>query len=272
MKITTKLIYIFALLILFVIYFIGIYSNITPKAVREDFRERLYSSDIALTLDSMQALRRDLSAEMAYYLPEDLHAVIQPHRVLVYEQSPSTGEEFGFTINPEFNFPERSEQDLQFHMARSGESMFVSESRINHLDNIICPEIKPVTGRVSVSPSFFPSAADYLVNTFSTVDYANEPSGGAFVGFIPGRGGVEILANEDGRGLGCRIMKAFIRDHQFADINVIPVYGDFFRSDDARAGLSHSGTNVLISFNPSEYPEFIIASAVSEGLAAYGVV
>jgi hypothetical protein len=275
MNFTTKIIFIVAMLVLFVVFFLGIYSNITPEAVREDFRERLYSADLALTIESMEAIRRDVNAVISYTLPAGLNAIVQPHTVLVYEEDPFTGEEFGFTINPEYTTTQRFEtEDDRFYIGKVGDSLTISDSYVSKRDAVLCPDPVQVSQDISVNPVYFPDAASYLVNSFPTIDYSDSPSGGVHLSFLPARAGVRIyVSNNDASvGLGCRIMKAFIRGHQFANVNVIPIHSQIFDKDDPRRYLGYGGTNLLVAFNPQEYSEFVIANAISEGFVAYGVV
>jgi len=272
MKMSTRLIYIFALLILFVIYFLAMYSNLTPEAVRDDFRERLYAADLALTLEAVQAVPRDMTLRMHYYLPEGLSARITPHSALVFGETEASGESFDFTINPEYSFPGNTVVGEHIRVVRRPGVVEFPESYGVNVDDVLCPDVVSFNKGVSVDPRGFPAAADFVVSTFSTVDYSESSSGGVYLKFLSAPKGVRIYVKDEiGKGIGCRIMKSFLRNDRFADINVIPVHGDIFSKQDPRHVLSYSGSNIIVAFDPDMYSEFVIANAVNEGLSAYDI-
>ena len=267
-------------ILIFVIVFYGTYKGVLGAGNVETFQKRNDAANIALLVDSIQAVPKEMATFVSYHtLTPGFSVSVAPHSVTVYKKTLGDGEDFMYTINPEFTIIPASlvaaneEDEFSVSVIREGNVIrFDRSENVRWRDAVFCPQPVLLEGSVQVRPS---SAGAYLVNSApSSISFADVPSSETdlFLGFVESEGiRVYVKDSDVSKGVGCQIMKYFVDMSPRSSVALLPVDTGALRFDDERNIVDWCKNSVVVGYDPAEYPDYVVADGVLEALRAYGL-
>lgn len=239
------------------------------------YEKKFHSANIALFIDAIQALPRELTITAEYDLP-GFHADIQPYEVTIYEAAKDDGLNFLYTINPFYGIsPKRlsktqlEQNNYRFIARKQGRTLSFHATQLEPQDGVYCPHVAATIENPRVLPS---PLGERLVLQSQKLSYAERPyeDGDLYIGFMRTEG-IRIYTrnNPESISLGCKIMQAIITKHPFQSINVIPTNPAILHPEDPRQ-IFYSGTYGLVVGTEQRYQTRAL-EGVREALRQYGL-
>lgn len=230
----------FAVIIAFGIVFPTVLYAINSATDEMAFQMDFHSKNIALLLESVQSVPRDLSLVLYYYIPV-LGLEVSPHEVTVIGEGPRS---FPFNMDPGFELERYSHSASDFvSVFRHGDVLSFRPGRSDLQDGVFCPD-------VSVDSVQFTSSVlgERLARAgFGTL---GPPfSADAIIGFRAVDRGVLVFVNEDSKGIGCLFMKNYLALAPFSSINLVPVDPRYLPAGDPLRLLEEPGA-IVIGLSP----------------------
>lgn len=220
----------------FPILLVAINSATDEMAYQTDF----HSKNLALLLESVQSVPRDLDLVLYYYIPA-LGLEVSPHAVTVAGEAPRS---FPFDMDPDIELERYAHSASDFvSVSRHGDVLSFVPGRSRLKDGVFCPDVS--IGSIQFTSSVL---GERLARAgFGTL---GPPfSADAIIGFKAVDRGVLVFVNEDSAGIGCLFMKNYLDFAPFSSINLVPVDPQYLPAGDPLRLLEDPGA-IVIGLSP----------------------
>ncbi|RMD58274.1 hypothetical protein D6825_01380 [Candidatus Woesearchaeota archaeon] len=189
------------------------------------FEKQFFAVDIALAVDSLQALKPGINARVEYLIPE-FNVLLDDDSVLVYDSSPEDARKFWITRDNVLSIKEGSvPKNRRFSLFKSGNYFGIGDFDVN---GVFCPE-----GRVDFKGSLDYDALSELGDSAVKI-FSGDVS--IYARAKETRPVLKVYFVGNSSLLACRIVKE-LKDEAIEGFAIVPLSAELVGPDDELAVL-----------------------------------